>query len=119
MRSLWFVAGTAAGVYAGTRARRAAEALTVDGIHDRLTGWFAGAAVLREELLAGMHDKESELRERLQLAPASRPALEAAPPAPVHVAPVRRLSSAPPGSSATRRAGRSATGAALDPDANA
>ena len=39
-------AGTAAGVYATTKARRAAEALTVDGIHDRLTGWFAGARVL-------------------------------------------------------------------------
>jgi hypothetical protein len=74
MRTLWFVAGTAAGVYASGRARRAAEALTVDGIHDRLTGWFAGAAVLREELLTGMHVKEDELRRRLQLAPPRRPA---------------------------------------------
>ena len=94
MRTLWFVAGTAAGVYASTRARRAAEALTVDGIHDRLTGWFAGAAVLREELRAGMHDKEAELRDRLQLDAPERPGLGAgrdqAPPAPVH-----RLSAVP------------------------
>ena len=67
MRALWFAAGTAAGVYATTKARRAAEALTVDGIHDRLTGWFAGARVLREELRSGAQDKESELRGRLAL----------------------------------------------------
>ena len=69
MRALWFAAGTAAGVYATTKARRAAEALTVDGIHDRLTGWFAGARVLREELRAGVQDKETELRGRLALVP--------------------------------------------------
>lgn len=97
MRTLWFVAGTAAGVYASTRARRAVEALTVDGVHDRLTGWFAGAAVLREELRAGMQDKEDELRERLQLAPARPPAITADAPDPAgdHVAPVRRLHAAP------------------------
>lgn len=95
MRTLWFVAGTAAGVYASTRARRAAEALTVDGIHDRLTGWFAGAAVLRDELRVGMHEKESELRDRLHLGTVTRPAIPAAPERPERVAPVRRLSTAP------------------------
>lgn len=95
MRTLWFVAGTAAGVYASTRARRAAEALTVDGIHDRLTGWFAGAAVLRAELREGMHEKESELRDRLQLGGHATPAIEAAPEPHGRVAPVRRLSTAP------------------------
>ncbi len=69
MRAFWFAAGTAAGVYATTKARRAAEALTVDGIHDRLTGWFAGARVLGEELRAGAHEKETELRGRLALVP--------------------------------------------------
>ena len=68
MRTVWFVAGTAAGVYATSKARRAAEALTVDGVHDRLTGWFAGARVLREEVRAGMAEKETELRARLELA---------------------------------------------------
>ena len=68
-RGLWFVAGTAAGVYATAKARRAAESLTVDGLHDRLTGWFAGARVLREEFEAGRADKETELRERLALGP--------------------------------------------------
>jgi hypothetical protein len=69
MRALWFAAGTAAGVYATTKARRAAEALTVDGIHDRLTGWFAGARVLRDELRSGAQDKETELRGRLAVVP--------------------------------------------------
>ena len=69
MRPLWFAAGAAAGVYATAKVRRAAEALTVDGIHDRLTGWFAGARVLQEELLAGMAEKETELRTRLAVGP--------------------------------------------------
>lgn len=69
MRAFWFAAGTAAGVYATTKARRAAEALTVDGIHDRLTGWFAGARVLGDELRHGAHEKETELRGRLALVP--------------------------------------------------
>ena len=69
MRGIWFVAGTAAGVYATAKARRAAEALTVDGVHDRLTGWFAGARVLADELRTGTVEKETELRARLSLVP--------------------------------------------------
>jgi hypothetical protein len=69
MRGLWFVAGTAAGVYATSKARRAAESLTVEGIHDRLTGWFAGARVLADEVRAGTAEKETELRARLSLVP--------------------------------------------------
>ena len=67
MRSVWFLAGGVAGVYATSQARRVAEALSYDGVHDRLTGWFAGARVVREELRAGMAEKESELGERLAL----------------------------------------------------
>ena len=67
MRTAWFLAGGAAGVYATTKVRRAAEALSYDGVHDRLTGWFAGARVVRDELRAGVAEKESELRERLAL----------------------------------------------------
>lgn len=65
-RGLYFLAGTAAGVYATSKARRAAEALTVDGVHDRLTGWFAGARVLGAEARAGMAEKEAELTARLE-----------------------------------------------------
>ena len=35
-RPLWFVAGAGVGVYAAARARRAAEALTADGLRDRV-----------------------------------------------------------------------------------
>jgi hypothetical protein len=69
MRGIWFAAGTVAGVYATSKARRAAEALTVEGIHDRLTGWFAGARVLADELRTGTVEKETELRARLSLVP--------------------------------------------------
>ena len=79
MRTLWFVAGGAAGVYASTRTRRVVEALTVDGLHDRLTGWFAGARVLRAEFEAGRDEKQAELRERLALVPAAPPALAPGP----------------------------------------
>ena len=68
-RGFWFLAGSAAGVYATAKARRAAEALTVEGVHDRLTGWFAGARVIREELRAGREEKETELRARLAALP--------------------------------------------------
>ena len=67
MRAVWFLAGGAAGVYATSKARRAAEALSYDGVHDRLTGWFAGARIVREELRAGMAEKETALRERVAL----------------------------------------------------
>ena len=67
MRAVWFLAGGAAGVYATSKVRRVAEAFSYDGVHDRLTGWFAGARVLGEELRAGMAEKEAELQERLAL----------------------------------------------------
>jgi Family of unknown function (DUF6167) len=73
VRSWWFVAGAAAGVYATAKARRAAEVLTVDGVHDRLTGWFAGARVLAGEVRTGSAEKETELRERVALVPDEGP----------------------------------------------
>ena len=67
MRAVWFLAGGAAGVYATSKVRRVTEALSYDGVHDRLTGWFAGARILRDELRAGVVEKETELHERLAL----------------------------------------------------
>jgi Family of unknown function (DUF6167) len=66
-RSLWFVAGAGAGVYAVTRARRAAEVLTADGLADRLAGLSVGLRLFRSEVRAGMAEKENDLRERLGL----------------------------------------------------
>ncbi len=74
-RGLWFVAGAGAGVYAMVRGRRAAEALTVDGLRDRWNGLAHGARLLREEVAQGQADKETELRQRLGLVPHGVPEL--------------------------------------------
>lgn len=66
-RGLWFLAGTAAGVYTSVRARRAAESVSVEGLQDRLQGLAAGARVLRDEVAAGRAEKETDVRARLSL----------------------------------------------------
>jgi len=68
-RPLWFVAGAGVGVYAAARARRVAEALTADGLRDRLRGWQAGARLFAEEVHQGRTERETELREQLGLRP--------------------------------------------------
>jgi hypothetical protein len=78
MRTFWFVAGAGAGVYLTVRARRAAEALTSDGIGDRVAALGVGAQLFREEVRAGMAEKETELRARLGFALDGPPALESA-----------------------------------------
>ncbi|HEY0949715.1 DUF6167 family protein [Nocardioides sp.] len=75
-RGLWFLAGAGAGVYAMVRGRRAAEALTADGLKDRLGALEVGARLFRDEVAQGRVEKESELRERLGLVPHGRPELE-------------------------------------------
>lgn len=74
-RGLWFVAGAGAGVYAMVRGRRAAEALTVDGMRDRLSGLEVGARMFRDEVAQGRAEKETELRERYGLLPDGAPEL--------------------------------------------
>jgi hypothetical protein len=92
MRTFWFVAGAGAGIYLTVRARRAAEALTPDGIGDRVAALGIGAQLFREEVRAGMAEKETELRERLGLALDGPPALEgSSPPPPGPVAREREL----------------------------
>ncbi|QIK76745.1 DUF6167 family protein [Nocardioides piscis] len=71
-RSLWFAAGAGAGVYAMSRARRAAEALTADGMRDRLSGLGTGLRLFREEVAAGQAEKEVELRQQLGMLPPGR-----------------------------------------------
>ena len=74
-RGLWFVAGAGAGVYAMVRGRRAAEALTVDGLRDRVGAAVVGARMFRDEVAQGRADAETDLRERLGLVPHGRPEL--------------------------------------------
>ena len=78
-RGLWFVAGAASGVYALTKARRAAEALTPGGMQDRLAGLSLGAHLLGDEVRTGMVAKENDLRARLGLALDGPKELAAAP----------------------------------------
>jgi hypothetical protein len=65
---LWFLAGAGAGVYAVVKARRTAEAFTPDGLRDRMSGLSLGAHLFREEVRAGMEERETDLRRRLGLA---------------------------------------------------
>ena len=68
-RGLWFVAGAGAGVYAVLRGRRAAEALSADGLSDRINAAVLGARMFRDEVAQGAAEKESQLRDRLAVAP--------------------------------------------------
>jgi len=79
-RTLWFAAGAGVGLYAVTRARRAAQALTPDGLADRLSGLALGLHLFRDEVLAGMEQSENEVRARLAGAfPGSAAELSGAP----------------------------------------
>lgn len=68
-RALWFAAGAGVGAYGLVKVRRAAEALTPDGLADRLAGLSLGLHLFGEEVRAGMAEKETEVRGRLGLAP--------------------------------------------------
>ncbi|HRD61782.1 MAG TPA: DUF6167 family protein [Nocardioides sp.] len=65
---LWFAAGAGAAIYVIVRGRRAAEALTIDGLQDRLNGLAVGARMFRDEVAQGKAEAEIELRERFSLA---------------------------------------------------
>lgn len=68
-RTVWFVAGAGAGAYVVSRARRAVDSFTSDGIRDRAQGLALGARMFRDEVAQGRAEKETELRERLGLVP--------------------------------------------------
>jgi hypothetical protein len=64
-RIVWFVAGSAAGVYATAKARRAAYRLSMPGLVDQAAalglGWRAFSAELRD----GMETREREVVDEL------------------------------------------------------
>lgn len=76
MRSAWFVAGAAAGAYGVVKVRRLAEALTPDGMRDRIGAAFVGARMFREEVAHGQAEAEIRLREWYGGAHAGPPELE-------------------------------------------
>ncbi|HSJ21998.1 MAG TPA: DUF6167 family protein [Nocardioidaceae bacterium] len=84
-RTLWFVAGAATSAYAMVKARRAAEAMTPDGIRDRLAGLTLGAQLLGEEVRTEMTARETELRERLGLGLDGTTQIQAASAAPLQL----------------------------------
>jgi hypothetical protein len=59
------------------RGRRAAEALTADGMRDRLGGLATGVRMFRDEVASGRVEKETELRQQLGLVPHGTPELGA------------------------------------------
>jgi hypothetical protein len=64
-RLVWFVAGTAAGVYTSVKARRAAYRLSAPGVVDQAaalgTGWREFSAEVRD----GMRVREQQIARRL------------------------------------------------------
>jgi len=68
-RGLWFAAGAGTAIYVVIRGRRAAEALTLDGLQDRLNGLAVGARMFRDEVAQGKAEAETELRERFATGP--------------------------------------------------
>jgi len=76
-RSLWFVAGAGAGIWGMVRGRRAAQAFTAEGLHDRMSALFLGARMFRDEVAQATADRETELRQRFAVVPHGRPELPA------------------------------------------
>lgn len=66
-RMLWFAAGAASGVYTLAKARRAVQNFTPDGVGARLAAWNVGAKMFKDEVAAGMAEREHELRAQLNL----------------------------------------------------
>ncbi|GAA1728815.1 DUF6167 family protein [Aeromicrobium alkaliterrae] len=60
-RIVWFVAGTAAGVYASVKARRAAYRLSVPGIADQAAALGLGLREMRSEVRDGMQAKQRDV----------------------------------------------------------
>lgn len=77
-RAFWFAAGAGAGLYAAVRARRAAEALTADGLRDRWQAVGVGARMFRAEVAQAKAEAETDLRQRLGLVPHGTPELTGA-----------------------------------------
>jgi Family of unknown function (DUF6167) len=75
-RALWFAAGAGVGVYAMSKARRAVDALTPDGLADRLAALSVGMHLFHDEVKVGMVEKENDLRGRPGLPPHGTPELE-------------------------------------------
>jgi hypothetical protein len=79
-RVFWFALGAGSSVYAMVKTRRAAERFTPSGLGDQLGALGHGARLFRDEVAAGMNERESQLRERLALLDPGHPEQNAIPP---------------------------------------
>lgn len=66
-RIVWFAAGTAAGLYASFKAKRAAYRLSPSGVVDQAAALGAGWRVFRAEMNDGMASREQDIADRLEL----------------------------------------------------
>lgn len=66
-RVFWFAAGAASGVYGLVKVKRTAQNFTPDGVAARLAAWNLGAQLFKDEVIAGMSEREQELRQQLSL----------------------------------------------------
>ncbi|AXT85332.1 hypothetical protein C6I20_09125 [Aeromicrobium sp. A1-2] len=64
-RIVWFVAGSAAGVYATAKARRAAYRLSVPGLVDQAAALGSGWRAFSAEVRDGMETREDEIVHQL------------------------------------------------------
>jgi hypothetical protein len=79
-RVFWFALGAGSSVYAMVKTHRAAERFTPSGLGDQLGALGHGARLFRDEVAAGMNERESQLRERLALLDPGHPEQNAIPP---------------------------------------
>ena len=59
---LWFVAGTAAGIYASVKAKRAAYRLSMPGLIDQASALGVGVRAFKSEMQDGMYEKPRSAR---------------------------------------------------------
>lgn len=64
-RIVWFVAGSAAGVYTSIKARRAAYRLSAPGVVDQASALGVGWRELSAEIRDGMQTREREIARKL------------------------------------------------------
>lgn len=64
-RILWFIIGTAVGVYAVTRLKKRAQSLAPDSLQASAEKMAAAIRHFGDEVRAGMAERETELRDAL------------------------------------------------------
>ena len=64
-RVVWFVAGSAAGLYAAVKARRAANRLTTPGLVDQAAALGLGWPAVSSELRDGMEARQRDIAREL------------------------------------------------------